>query len=237
MGRRPVIGITSALEGAAWGVWRDTETNLSPRSYSLRVSEAGAIPIVLPSDAGSVDEPDPVLDMLDALVLAGGQDVDPATYGAEPDVTTRGYRIERDRFELALAGRAIERDMPVLGLCRGMQLLNIARGGTLIQDLEAKEIHVEDPGTFSAHAVRLEPGSLAARAVGAETIEVHSHHHQGIDALGSDLVTTGWSEPDGLPEAIEMPSRSFVLGLEWHPEEVPGAVAFKALVDACGVRA
>ena len=229
---RPVVGITTALEAASWVAWRDVEVNISQRTYSLVVADAGAIPVLLPADEASVAEPGEVLDVLDALLLAGGADIDPASYGAEPGERTTGFKAERDRFEIALARGAIERDMPVLGTCRGMQLLNVALGGTLDQHLEAVAVHLETPGTFSFHDVRLEPGSLAARALGAERATVHSHHHQGIGELGDGVVASGWSEPGDVIEAVEVPGRRFALGLAWHPEEERRAAPVAALAEA-----
>ncbi len=181
---RPVIGVSAAIESARWTVWEDVETNISQRTYSTAVADAGALPVLLPANDGGADAPDEVLDLLDGLVLAGGADLDPAAYGALAGPRTAGFRAERDRFELALAHRALERDLPLLGICRGMQLLNVARGGTLDQHLSDAETHLHTPGKFSDHEVRLEPGSLAARAVGNERVSVRSHHHQGLAKLG-----------------------------------------------------
>ena len=135
MARRPVIGITAMVERAAWTVWADVEVNVSQRTYSRGVSEAGGLPFLLPADEASAESPDQLLDLLDGLVLAGGSDIDPASYGAPAAAQTKGARIERDRFELALCHGALARGMPVLGVCRGMQLLNVACGGTLEQHL------------------------------------------------------------------------------------------------------
>ena len=232
MARRPVLGICAALEIAAWVAWKDTLANLSQRTYSLCVADAGAIPVILPADEASEGAPDEVLDILDGLVLSGGADLDPASYGAEPHDTTKGFKAERDRFELALARRALERDMPVLGICRGMQLLNVACGGTLEQNLADSQVHIATPGSFSDHPVRLEPGSLAARVMGEEMVDVRSHHHQGIDRVGEGLVVSGWAEPGGVIEAIEMPSKTFALGVIWHPEEHRRSPALRGLADA-----
>jgi putative glutamine amidotransferase len=214
----PVIGICAALERVRWGVWEE-ETNLTPRTYSLAVAAAGAQAVILPPDDSIAESPDEALDLLDGLVLAGGSDVDPAAYGAVPHPETGGARPERDRFELAVAHRALERDIPLLGVCRGMELLNVARGGTLEQHLERLDLHRHTPGAFCDHDVRLEPGSLAARAVGANRTTVRSHHHQALAELGEGIVATGWSEPDELIEAIELPDRRYALGVLWHPEE------------------
>lgn len=232
MGNRPVIGITAAIERAAWTVWSDVEANISPRSYTHCVWESGGIPVVLapPEEGTEIDEE--VLDVLDALLLAGGADLDPQTYGAERDPETTGFRRERDEFEIVLARGALERELPVLGVCRGMQLLNVARGGTLDQHLDDLELHLHTPGSFTDHEVLLEPNSLAARAVGAERIEVRSHHHQGVGRLGEGVRVSGRAEPGGLPEAIELDDRRFALGVLWHAEEERESKVISALAGA-----
>ncbi len=234
--RRPVIGICAALEIADWVVWKGVEANISQRTYSLCVADAGAIPVILPADDASTEAPDQLLDILDGLVLSGGADLDPASYGAEPHERTLGYKAERDRFEIALAQRALERDMPVLGICRGMQLLNVACGGTLEQHLADSDLHIHTPGQFSDHDVRLEPGSLAAQAMGAERIAVRSHHHQGVDRLGDGVVASGWAEPGEAIEAIELPERGWAVGLLWHPEEHRHSPALAALAEVARAR-
>lgn len=230
--RRPVVGITAALETASWVVWSDTEVNISQRHYSECVAHTGGIPVLLPAEDESASNPAELLDVLDALVLSGGSDLDPSSYGAEPHPKTVGYKAERDRFEIGLCRGAIERDMPVLAICRGMQIFNVALGGTLVQHLGDATQHVELPGTFSTHEVRLEPGSLAAQAAGTEQAEIRSHHHQALDRLGEGLVASGWSVPDGLVEAVELPHRSFAVGFMWHPEELRDEAPFRALVAA-----
>jgi putative glutamine amidotransferase len=213
--RRPVIGICAAIETVAWSGWE--------------------VVCNLPPDDTVAERPDEVLDLIDGLILAGGSDVDPGTYGARPHPETRGTRPERDRFELALAHRALERDMPVLGVCRGMQMLNVACGGTLDQHLPdsvGHEDHRHTPGVFSDHEVRLDPDSLAARAVGAELTAVKSHHHQGLDELGEGLVVSGRSTADDLVEAIELPGRPYALGVLWHPEEDERSRVVGSLVEA-----
>lgn len=233
------IGICAALERARWGPWEDTVTML-PRSYAAAVQAAGGLALLLPPDDAATEAPDPLLDRVEALILAGGSDLDPATYGAAPHSETGGAWPERDRFELALARRALERGMPLLGVCRGMQLMNVARGGTLVQhlpDLLDGDAHRHTPGAFADHKVRLEPGSLAATAAGAEraddyVVAVKSHHHQGIDELGEGFVVSGWSVSDELVEAIELPGHPFVLGVLWHPEEDLRSRVVAALVGA-----
>jgi putative glutamine amidotransferase len=214
----PVVGICAAVERVSWGSWTAVAANLSPRVYALAVQRAGALALILPPDDAVAERPDRMLDLVDALLLPGGSDL--------------GERPERDRFELALARRAVERDMPLLGVCRGMEILNVALGGTLVQDVERLDLHRHTPGAFSDHGVRLRPGSLAARAVGAERTDVKSHHHQGLDELGEGVQVSGWSEPDGLPEAIELPERNFALGVLWHPEEDERSRVVGALVAA-----
>jgi putative glutamine amidotransferase len=231
---RPVIGICTALEKAAWGSWQATLVNLSPRSYSLTVQAAGGLALLLPPDDEVAEQPGDVLDLVDGLLLAGGSDLDPTSYGARPHPETGPTWPERDRFELGLAHAALRRDMPVLGVCRGMQMLNVALGGTLEQHLDDVATHRHTPGAFSDHEVRLEAGSLAARVVGGELTAVKSHHHQGIDELGEGLVAVGWA--DDVVEAIELPGKRFALGVLWHPEEDERSNVIGALVEAARLR-
>lgn len=219
---RPRIGICTSFERARFGAW-DELAALTPAAYVAAVQRAGGLALLLPPDAQLETAPGEVLDLLDGLILAGGVDVDPSFYGQEADPHTLGTVPERDRFEIALAQTALERDLPLLGICRGMQVLNVALGGTLHQHLPDRigtEEHRRHVGTFAgnAHQVRLTPGSLAARTAGETQHRVCSHHHQAIDALGAGLVVTGWAEGDDLPEAIEHPDRRFTLGVQWHPE-------------------
>ena len=181
-------------------------------------------------------DPDSLLDRIDALLLAGGSDIAPSTYGAEPAPETTGFRPERDEFELALLRGAIERDMPALGICRGMQMLNVACGGTIDQNvpdrLGGSIRHREVPGTYSEHEVLVDPDSLAAQAVGGDRAAVRSHHHQGVDRLGDELAVTGRSADDELVEAIELPGRRYALGVLWHPEEDNESKVIRSLVEA-----
>jgi putative glutamine amidotransferase len=219
---RPVIGVCAALERARWGAW-DSEAVLLDRNYVDAIQRAGGMALLLPPDAQLVEDPDEVLDRIDGLLLAGGGDMDPATYGAEPHPATAGTVPERDAFELALAARALERDLPFLGVCRGMQVMNVARGGTLTQHLPddlRHEDHRRAVGTFEGadHDVALAAGSLAARVAGETRHATKSHHQQGVDRIGEGLVVTGWATIDDLPEALEVPGRRFALGVQWHPE-------------------
>jgi putative glutamine amidotransferase len=181
--------------------------------------------------------------VLDGLILAGGADLDPASYGAPRDVHTVDTKRERDDFELALTNGAIERDLPVLGICRGMQLLNVVLGGTLIQHLPdhyGHGDHRRSLGSFdnADHDVRVLEGSLAHRVTGELVHKTYSHHHQGIDVLGTGLEATGWSVLDDLVEVVELPGRRFVLGVQWHPEVDERSPVVAALVEAAaGVRA
>jgi putative glutamine amidotransferase len=237
--RAPVIGICAAVEEASWGAWC-VECHLSPTTYWRAVQRAGGMALLLPPDERLAESPDDLLDLLDALMLAGGSDVDAGSYGASGHPETRGTRPERDRFEMALARRALDRDMPLLAICRGMQVLNVACGGTLAQHLPetvGHEEHRHTPGVFSDHSVRLEAGSLAARAVGAGTCDVKSHHHQGVEGLAEGVEATGWADSDGVIEALEIPDRRFALGVLWHPEQDHGSGVIAALVDEARDRA
>jgi putative glutamine amidotransferase len=227
---RPVVGICAAVERARWAHW-DVDVNLSQRTYTREVACSGGQPVILPPTGEMTASPGEVLDLLDALILAGGGDVDPASYGAPADERTGNVRPERDAFEVALLHAALERDLPILGVCRGMEIMNVALGGDLVQHLVEAETHLHTPGQFSDHDVELEPGSLAARAAGAERISVRSHHHQGIGRLGEGLVVSGRA-PDGVIEAVELPDRAFALGILWHAEEEERSPVVSAFVSA-----
>jgi putative glutamine amidotransferase len=233
---RPVIGICTAIERAQWSVW-DQPAALLPLAYVEAVQRAGGLVAMLPPDPLLADDPQPALELIDGLILAGGADIDPASYAQQAHPETVGTVPERDAFELALARGAIERDMPVLGICRGMQLINVACGGTLVQHLPERfghEEHRRVPGSFDGaeHDVILTEGSLAARAAGETMHMSKSHHHQGVDGLGEGLLVSGTSMLDELPEAIELRDASFVLGVQWHPEADLESSVVGALVDA-----
>ena len=225
------------MERARWTVWEQMAA-LAPLDYVDSVQRAGGIAVLLAPDPRVTENPDLLLDRIDGLLVAGGSDIDPSTYGAARGGQTGETNLERDLFEIALARRAVERDMPVLGVCRGMQVLNVAFGGTLVQHLPDRfghEGHRPNLGSFagSEHGVRLEEGSLAAGVAGEAEPSTLQHHHQGVDEVGKGLVATGWAVEDGLTEALEMPGHNFVLGVQWHPEADPGSPFIGALVRAC----
>ena len=230
---RPRIGICAAIERARWGAW-DGEAHLTPRSYVDRVHKAGGLAVLLPI---TEHEPQELLDLVDGLLLAGGADIDPAAYGATPHACTLGTTPRRDAFEIAMVRAALERDMPVLGVCRGMQLLNVALGGTLVQHLPDDVGHTDHRRTLgsfdnSDHDVNVAPGTLAARVIGEQIHKTYSHHHQAVDVLGDRLVATGWATIDELVEVVEMPGRRFVLGVQWHPEVDETSPVVVGLVEA-----
>jgi putative glutamine amidotransferase len=233
---RPVIGLCAALERAQWSVW-DQQVILLPRNYIDAVQQAGGLALMLAPDPRLIEDPDEALQLIDGLVLAGGADIDPGSYGEQAHRETVGTVPERDRFEIALTAAAIERDLPVLGICRGMQLINVARGGTLLQHLPDQFGHHEHRrvvGSFDGadHDVQLLAGTLALGVAGEACHATKSHHHQGVDRLGEGLVVSGVSALDGLPEAIELPERQFVLGVQWHPEADALSPVVGALVQA-----
>jgi putative glutamine amidotransferase len=213
---RPVIGLPTPIEAASWGAWRDFPIALMGWSYVRAVQAAGAIAILLPPDPSA--DPDEVLALIDGLLLVGGTDVDPSSYGEERDPATAHTTPARDEYEIALARRALELDLPLLGVCRGMQVMNVAAGGTLVQDVDNVALHRHTPGAFGDHEVELDPGSLAERAAGLPRSAVKSHHHQGLGRIGDGFVISGRAE-DGEVEAVEAPARRFALGVLWHPEE------------------
>jgi putative glutamine amidotransferase len=229
---RPIVGITTyAPEDVRWGTWA-VPAALIPMNYVLAVERAGGRPLLVPPSRDGVEE---TLDALHGLLLSGGEDVDPGAYGAERHTATFGTTPERDGAELALLEAALARDMPVLAVCRGSQILNVARGGDLVQhlpDVVGDEKHKHTPGVFADHDVSVADGSLLRGLVGDRT-PVKSHHHQGYGRIGSGLRESAWAE-DGTIEALELPEARFALGVLWHPEEGEDGVLFDALVHAAG---
>jgi putative glutamine amidotransferase len=219
---RPIIGIPACVEQANFGSW-EQPTALMPYTYVESIQRAGGIALLIPPDPALAEDPSPILDRIDALLLAGGSDIDPASYDAAREPATDHVTPTRDALELALTRGALERDLPVLGICRGLQLINVVRGGTLIQHLPdvegVKPQHRRNAGTFvgNEHEVALAPGSLAAAVAGETVHSTLSHHHQAIGSLGSGLVVSGTAD-DGVIEAIEDPGLGYCLGVQWHPE-------------------
>lgn len=232
--RRPVIGITTYREPASWGVWQ-RPADLLGAGYADAVVAAGGAPVLLPP------LPEVALDALqalDALVLAGGADVDPQRYAAGRDPATGPPRQDRDDTELALARACLEREVPLLAICRGLQVLNVALGGTLVQhlpDVAGTAAHRAGDGRFHERTLDVAPGSRLAALVG-DRLDVHCYHHQAVDRLADGLRAVAWSE-DGVVEAVErVPEGAFVLGVQAHPEESADRRLFAALTDAAARR-
>ena len=199
-----------------------------PAAYVRAVERAGGRPVLIPPSEDGVEE---TLGAVDGMVFSGGSDLDPELYDEEPHEETFGIVPERDRAELALLEAALARDMPVLAVCRGSQVLNVARGGDLVQhlpDVVGDDKHKHTPGTFADHAVTLEPGTRLAGLLG-ERAPVKSHHHQGFGRVGEGLRVAAHAE-DGTIEAVEDPSHRFALGVLWHPEAGEDLKLFEELV-------
>ncbi|HKH87889.1 MAG TPA: gamma-glutamyl-gamma-aminobutyrate hydrolase family protein [Acidimicrobiales bacterium] len=233
LGERPVIGVTAYDEEASWGFWHK-QASLVPAEYVRSLAAAGANPVILPVQEEHEAALDSLVGRLDGLLFTGGPDVDPARYGAEPHPRSQQPRFQRDEAELALLAAAERSGVPVLAVCRGMQLLNVARGGTLVQhlpDVVGHEEHNPTPGAFSKHLVRIEEGSLLHQALGWRERYVPTHHHQAIDRLGGGLAAVAWAE-DGTIEAVEDRDRFFLVGVQWHAEADDDPAVFEALVGA-----
>jgi putative glutamine amidotransferase len=226
---KPLIGITAYAEPEArWGAWA-LPAALIPLSYVESVERAGGRALIVPPSEEGIEE---TLDALDGLLFSGGSDLDPAGYGADAHPATNDVRPERDRAELALLSAALERDMPVLAVCRGSQLLNVARGGDLVQHLPevvGDKKHKVTPGVFSQHGVTVDPASRLGSLIG-EDAQVRSHHHQGYGRVGEGLEAVAQAE-DGSIEALEDRDRRFAVGVLWHPEEGEDLRLFEALVE------
>ena len=216
---RPVIGLTTYLEQAQTGVW-DVRAGLLPHIYIEGVTLAGGIALLLPPQRVDDKIAARVLDGLDGLVITGGKDLDPAHYGQEPHPETDEPRRDRDAWEFALLDGAMRRGMPVLGICRGAQVLNVTLGGTLHQhlpDVVGHTRHQQGNAVFSTSAVRTVPGTRLAALIG-ESSDAQCYHHQAIDRLGAGLIVSA-RDSDGVIEAVEVPADNFVLAVQWHPEE------------------
>ena len=228
--KKPLIGITTYVEPASWGAWT-SESALVPYDYVRAVERAGGRAVLVPPSEDGVEE---ILDALDGLIFSGGNDMEPDHYGAETHPTTLGTNPARDRGELALLTAALERDLPVLAVCRGFEVLNVARGGDLVQhlpDVVGHEEHRAIVGQFSEHAVRVDPSSRIGEVDGV----VKSHHHQGVGRIGEGLREVAWAE-DGTVEGLEDPDKRFLVGVLWHPEAGEDLRLFEQLVEAARTR-
>jgi putative glutamine amidotransferase len=224
-----VIGVSAYAERARWAAW-DLPASVVPQRYLDKVLASGGVPVVLPAIPGISG----AVPRLDGLLLVGGGDLDPGRYGAVPHPRTDRAFPARDDAELTLIHEALRLGLPLLGVCRGLQLLNVALGGTLhqhIPDIIGHEGHAVGEGEFARHDVRLRPDSTLARAAGRETLNIASLHHQAIDRLGTGLTASAWSD-DGLIEAVELEGRAFVVGVQWHPETDEDLTLFTALTAA-----
>ncbi len=239
-----VVGLTTYLEQARTGVW-DVPASFLPKVYLQAVTDAGGTVVLLPpqplpeSRERARAVADRVLDGLDALVLTGGKDVDPARYGQEPHPTTDAPRLDRDAWESALAEAALDRGLPILGICRGLQLLNVLRGGTLIQhlpDVVGSTRYNAGGGVFTVNEAIVREGTRLAELVAdrldpAGAVPVKSYHHQGVDRLGDGLIVSATSD-DGTVQAVELPGEAFCIAVQWHPEEDDDVGLFAGLVEA-----
>ena len=229
----PVIGITAFVEPASYRVWRNLPTALTPHRYVARVQQSGGIAVLVPPlGPDTEDQAAEVLERVDGLVLVGGVDVEPSRYGEEPHPTVQAPRRDRDDSELALVGRAVERDLPLLGVCRGMQVMAVAAGGSLVQHLPDKIGNVDHSpasATYGRTEVTIAPDSRLRTVLGERT-EVLCYHHQGV-AVHPGYEPCAWAS-DGTLEAIEDPAARFRIGVQWHPEAGEDPRLFQALVAA-----
>lgn len=240
-GRRPLVGVTTYRQITSWWSW-ERDAALVPGRYLDVVEAAGGEPLLLPpraDDAAPADagRHDRLVTALDGLVLIGGGDLDPSRYGADTDPRNGGISPPRDDLELGLVRAALDRHVPLLAVCRGMQALNVCLGGDLVQQLPDRlgsTRHQPRPGAFGPVTVLTEPGTEVRRLLGERT-EVLCSHHQAVDRLGQGLLVAARSE-DGVVEAVERPGPGFVVGVQWHPEETGDVRLFAALVDAAAAR-
>jgi gamma-glutamyl-gamma-aminobutyrate hydrolase PuuD len=241
-GPRPLIGVSTYRQTTSWWAW-ERDAALVPGPYLDIVEDAGGQPVLLPPPGDGMGVPSSesiarLVDALDALVLIGGGDIDAARYGERPDPRNGGTNPGRDGLEVGLVAEALQRDLPVMAVCRGLQVLNVALGGTLIQQLAdhlGTTAHQPRPGAFGSVRVGTEVGSTVRRLLG-DRLEVPCCHHQAVDRVGRGLVVTARSE-DGVVEALELPGRRFVVGVQWHPEEARDLRLFEALVAAASAGA
>ena len=233
--RAPNIGVTCNVEVVKYGLWTEPAA-MVPLTYVRAIARAGGRPLLIAPTPADLADPSELLDLLDGVLVTGGADIDPAAYGEQPHAETAPVTADRDAFELSIVRAAVERDLPCLGVCRGMQVVNVAYGGALDQHLAdrlERDIHRGEAGEFAGHRVEVEPGSLAAVAAGATSVAVKSYHHQGVARVGEGLTVSARAEGDGTVEAIEDARRRFVLGVLWHPEEDEADRLIGAFVQEC----
>ncbi|UJA19827.1 gamma-glutamyl-gamma-aminobutyrate hydrolase family protein [Thermoleophilia bacterium SCSIO 60948] len=237
--RTPRIAMLADRREASFGAWRDVSLGFVWTHYVEAVARAGGAPVVVPATDLYASRPELALEAVDGLLLTGGRDIDPELFGGEHHPEAEAGDLGRDRIEAAIARSALDRGLPVLGVCRGMQLLNVIRGGGLEPHLSDPDgIHRGEVGSFVAHDVDVEPDSLAADALGSGRVVVRSHHHQGVGELGSGLVASARA-PDGVVEALEDPEAPWCLAVLWHPEEdleTGGLSLYRSFVEAARSR-
>jgi putative glutamine amidotransferase len=228
--------VCAVRERARWSFW-DQEAALVPVSYLAAIEEAGGVALALPPTPHLSADVERVLDVLDGVLVIGGADIDPRFYGQEREAATEAVYPERDAFELAVVEKALELDRPFLGICRGLQVLNVARGGTLKQDIAdetGSTLHRRRLGSFEGteHVVQISEGSLAHRAIGELETVARCHHHQAIDEVGNGLVVSARAVADGMVEAVEVPENRFALAVQWHPEADRASRVIASMVEA-----
>ena len=228
---RPLIGVTTYFNTASWRVWKDEQVALLPVEYPAMVQASGGLAALLsPDDPARAAE---TTARLDGLIISGGPDVDPARYGADRDPRTDEPPTARDAWELALIAAALDQGLPLLGICRGMQLFNVACGGDLVQhlpDLVGNDVHSPAPGVYGSHPVTPVPGTRLAELLGKDTLDVPTYHHQSTGRLGSGLTASAYAA-DGTVEALELP-QGFAIAVQWHPEQGTDLRLTRALVAA-----
>jgi putative glutamine amidotransferase len=234
----PVIGLTCYVEPASWGSWRAVPAGLLPAAYQQQIDAAGGVPLLVPPPAGADGAwAELVLSRLDGLLLAGGVDVQPDRYGAAPHPAVQAARPDRDAAELALAQAAVARDLPLLGICRGMQVLAVAAGGRLEQhvpDRVGHAGHSPAPGSYGEREIRIDPSSRLGEVLGG-SVRVSCAHHQAV-AAHPGYRPVGWDAADGTVEAMEAPDAAWRVAVQWHPEVGEDPRLFRAFVAACRVR-
>ena len=235
-----LIGLSTYREPASWGVWAQRPTVLLATTYPDAVRRGGGIPVLLPPAAPEVSDQElgqqaqTVIAALQGLIIAGGPDVDPSRYGQPRHTATSPPRADRDSWELALLQAAFDAELPVLAICRGMQVLNVARGGTLHQhlpDVVHSDLHAPSEGAHGRHDVRLDPTSRLGSALG-RSLSISTYHHQAVDRIGTGLVPTAWAA-DATVEAVEAVDAPWVVGVQWHPEVDDDMRLFERFAAVC----